>query len=95
MIYTATNDGYLHAIDGDTGTELWSFVPKQVLGNMTRLFFDPSSKYKQYGLDGNVVPIVKDANKNGIVDGADFVVLIFGMRRGGSTYFALDVTNKN
>jgi len=95
VIYTATNDGYLHAIDGATGTELWSFVPKQLLSNMTRLFFDPAAKFKNYGIDGSVVPVVKDTNKNGIVDGSDFVILIFGMRRGGSTYFALDVTNKN
>lgn len=96
VIYTATNDGYLHAIDGDTGTELWSFVPKELLTNMTRLFFDPAAKFKQYGLDGNVVPIVKDENNDGIVNGAnDFVYLIFGMRRGGSSYYALDVTDKN
>lgn len=95
VIYTATNDGYLHAIDGTTGTELWSFVPKQLLSNMTRLFFDPAAKFKQYGLDGNIVPIVKDDNNNGIVDGPDFVYLILGMRRGGDTYYALDVTNKN
>jgi type IV pilus assembly protein PilY1 len=95
VVYTATNDGYLHAIDGSTGTELWSFVPKQLLSDMTRMFFDPNSKYKHYGIDGNVVPVVKDANKNGIVDGTDFVILIFGMRRGGSTFYALDVTDKN
>ena len=95
VVFTATNDGYLHAIDGATGVELWSFVPKQLLSNFTRLYFDPNSKYKQYGIDGNVVPVVKDANKNGIVDGSDFVYLIFGMRRGGTTYFALDVTDKN
>lgn len=95
VVYVATNDGYLHAIDGNTGQELWSFVPKELLPNMTRLYFDPASNYKQYGLDGDVVPVVKDANKNGIVDGSDFVYLIVGMRRGGSTYYALDVTNKN
>ncbi|MDA0994565.1 MAG: PilC/PilY family type IV pilus protein [Proteobacteria bacterium] len=95
VVYTATNDGYLHATNGSTGDELWSFVPKEMLSNFTRLYFDPASKYKQYGLDGNVVPVVKDANNNGIVDGADFVYLIFGMRRGGTTYYALDVTNKN
>jgi type IV pilus assembly protein PilY1 len=94
VVYTATNDGYLHAIEGSTGTELWSFVPKQLLGDMTRMFFDPNSKYKHYGIDGNVVPVVKDANKNGIIDGTDFVILIFGMRRGGSTFFALNVTDK-
>ena len=95
VVYVATNDGYLHAIDGATGKELWSFVPKQLLTNMTRLYFDVSSKYKQYGLDGNVVPIVKDSNNNGIMDDTDFAILIFGMRRGGSSYFALDVTDKN
>jgi len=95
VVYTATNDGYLHAINGTTGQELWSFIPKNLLPNLTRLYFDPASRYKQYGIDGNVVPVVKDANRNGIIDGSDFVYLLFGMRRGGSTYFALDVTNKN
>jgi len=94
VVFSATNDGYLHAINGNTGEELWSFIPKELLSNMTRLYFDPNSKYKQYGIDGNVVPIVKDANKNGIVDGADFVYLVFGLRRGGNSYYALDVTNK-
>ena len=95
VVYTATNDGYLHATNGANGDELWSFVPKELLANFTRLYFDPASKYKQYGIDGNVVPVVKDSNNNGIVDGTDFVYLIFGMRRGGTTYYALDVTNKN
>lgn len=95
VVYTATNDGYLHATNGSNGDELWSFVPQELLANFTRLYFDPGSKYKQYGIDGNVVPVVKDINNNGIVDGLDFVYLIFGMRRGGTTYYALDVTNKN
>ncbi len=94
VIYTATNDGYLHAIDADTGAELWSFIPKELLSNLTRLYFDPGSKYKQYGIDGNVVPVVKDENNNGIIDDDDFVYIIFGMRRGGNSYYALDVTNK-
>jgi type IV pilus assembly protein PilY1 len=95
VVYTATNDGYLHAVNGATGEELWSFVPKDLLPNMTRLYFDASANYKQYGIDGNIVPVVKDENNNGIVDGADFVYIIFGKRRGGSDYIAIDVTNKN
>jgi len=96
VIYTATNDGYLHAIDGETGQELWAFIPKILLSNLTRLYFDPASKYKQYGLDGNVVPVVKDVDNDGIVESGDgdFVYIIFGMRRGGNRYFALDVTDK-
>ena len=97
VVFTATNDGYLHATVGSTGSELWSFVPHELLSNFTRLYFDPDSKYKQYGIDGNVVPIVKDVDQDGIVESADgdFVYLIFGMRRGGETYYALDVTDKN
>ncbi|MDH4253366.1 MAG: PilC/PilY family type IV pilus protein [Gammaproteobacteria bacterium] len=97
VVYTATNDGYVHAISGATGTELWSFVPRELLPNMTRLFFDPSAKYKQYGVDGNIVPVVADRDNDGIIEpgDGDFVYVIFGMRRGGMTYYALDVTDKN
>ena len=97
VVYTATNDGYLHALDGATGQELWSFIPKQLLSNLTRLYFDPVSKYKQYGLDGNLVPVVKDVDRDGVIEAADgdFVYLLFGMRRGGDDVFALNVTNKN
>jgi type IV pilus assembly protein PilY1 len=96
VVFTGTNDGYLHAIDGDTGRELWSFVPKELLSDMNRLFFDPKSNFKHYGIDGNIVPVVNDENRNGEIDGEnDFVYLLFGLRRGGNSYYALDVTNKN
>ncbi|MCH8072061.1 MAG: PQQ-binding-like beta-propeller repeat protein [Proteobacteria bacterium] len=95
VVFNATNDGYLHAINGSTGAELWSFVPKAMLPRFAQLYFDAGSKYKQYGIDGSIVSVVKDDNKNGIVDGPDFVYLIFGLRRGGFEYYALDVTNKN
>jgi type IV pilus assembly protein PilY1 len=94
-VYAATNDGYLHAIDGETGVELWSFIPKELLTNMNRLFFNSNNKFKNYGIDGNIVPVVADRDKNGIIDGSDFVYILFGMRRGGETYYALDVTNKS
>ncbi len=95
VVYAATNDGYLHAIDGETGVELWSFIPKELLGNMSSFFFDSRSKYKHYGIDGNIVPVVADRDNNGIIDGTDFVYILFGLRRGGDFYFALDVTDKN
>lgn len=95
VVFAATNDGYLHAVDGTTGVELWSFVPKELLPGMTRLYFNPRSKYKLYGIDGSIVPVINDRNKNGIIDGTDFVYILFGMRRGGNSYYALDVTNKN
>ncbi len=97
VVYTATNDGYVHAIDGATGQELWSFIPKEHLPNLVKLFFDPESQFKHYGVDGDIVPVVADRDQDGQIEAGDgdFVHIIFGMRRGGDSYYALDVTNKN
>jgi type IV pilus assembly protein PilY1 len=97
VVYTATNDGYVHAIDGNTGQELWAFIPREHLPNLAKLFFDPESQFKHYGVDGDIVPVVLDKDKDGQIEpvDGDFVYIIFGMRRGGDSYYALDVTNKN
>ncbi len=97
VVYVATNDGYLHAINASTGVELWSFIPKELLPNLFKLYVNPDSQYKNYGIDGDIVPVVKDVDKDGVVDpgDGDFVYILFGMRRGGNSYYALDVTNKN
>ncbi|HET6630762.1 MAG TPA: PilC/PilY family type IV pilus protein [Woeseiaceae bacterium] len=96
VVFVGTNDGYLHAIDGEKGNELWSFIPSELLGDMNRLFFDPESTFKHYGIDGSIVPVVFDADNDGIIEtGQDFVRLVFGLRRGGNSYYALDVTDKN
>jgi len=96
VVFTATNDGYVHAIDGATGQELWAFIPQEHMPNLAKLFFDPSDAFKNYGVDGDIIPVVADRNNNGIVESSDgdFVIIIFGMRRGGDSYYALDVTNK-
>ena len=97
VVFTGTNDGYLHAVDGNSGQELWSFVPKELLNDMNRLFFDPKSNFKHYGIDGNIVPVINDRDRDGNIEPGDddFVYLLFGMRRGGNSYYALDVTNKS
>ena len=97
VVFTATNDGYVHAVDGSTGQELWAFIPKEHLPNLTKLFFNPESSFKNYGVDGDIVPVTKDVDRDGVIEPADgdFVYIIFGMRRGGDSYYALDVTNKN
>ena len=96
-VYTATNDGYVHAIDGATGVELWSFIPKEHLQSFAKLYFNLDSKVKNYGVDGDIVPVIKDVDQDGVIEAADgdFVIIIFGMRRGGNQYYALNVTNRN
>ncbi|MEO1247988.1 MAG: PilC/PilY family type IV pilus protein [Pseudomonadota bacterium] len=97
VVFTATNDGYVHAIDGSNGQELWAFLPKEHLPNLVKLFFNPDSAFKNYGVDGDIVPVVADRDNDGIIEPADgdFVHILFGMRRGGSSYYSLDVTDKN
>ena len=94
LLFSATNDGYLHAIDADSGEEKWAFIPHELLSNLTDLYFNENVDYKNYGLDGDVVPIVADTNRDGVIEvGTDFVYIVFGMRRGGDKYYMLEVTN--
>jgi type IV pilus assembly protein PilY1 len=97
VVIVATNDGYLHMFDPTTGQELWSFVPQTVLPRMYQLYQNATLLSKSYGLDGSLRVYKLDKNNDGIVDPAagDRVYLVFGMGRGGSYYYALDITDKN
>lgn len=47
-----------------------------------------------YGLDGPMTVALEDVDGNGRIDGpSDKAFLYFGMRRGGNSYFAVDVTD--
>jgi type IV pilus assembly protein PilY1 len=96
VIFSPTNDGYLHAIETVNGTELWSFVPSELLDRMADVFRDDPQSAKAYMLDGDIRAFKLDVNQNGVVEesAGDRVLLFFGMRRGGNRYFALDVTDK-
>jgi type IV pilus assembly protein PilY1 len=95
VAYVATNDGYLHAIDADDGKELFSFIPQELLPNLNTLM-DNNSGNKVYGLDGDVVAWINDANNDGTISGAgEHVYLYVGMRRGGRNIYSIDVTDRN
>ena len=93
VAYVATNDGYLHAFDTDTGAEIFSFIPQELLPNLSVAMEDLGGK-KLYGLDGSVVAWINDINKDGIINGSDHVYLYVTMRRGGKNVYALDVTDR-
>ena len=79
-IYVGANDGMLHAFDGDTGAEAWAFVPPGQLGRLYRL----QNGDHDYFVDGLLaLHHADDGDKT----------LIFGERRGGPYFYALDVTN--
>jgi len=94
VVYTATNDGFLHAIDPATGDELWSYIPNELLARMGALRENDVSPVKRYGLDGNVRAFKLDRDGDGIIESGDKVLLFFGQGRGGSNYYALDVTDE-
>lgn len=109
VLYATTNDGMLQAINAANGTELWSFVPRQMLGRIEQLYGNDEVSSRVYGLDGDIEVLRLDRNNNGTIepsgtdidgsgtieeDEKDKVLLFFGMRRGGSYYYALDVTTR-
>ncbi len=96
LVIFGTNDGLVHAIDMETGVEEWSFLPLEFLDQQNALYKNQSIRYKNYGVDGNMVPIIFDENQDGVLTGAnDKIYLAFGMRRGASSYYLLDITNKS
>jgi len=85
VVFVATNDGYLHAINATDGVEIWSFIPRRLLGRLYELSLEEPSVNKEYGLDGTL-RVIEVQNRK---------ILVFGMRRGGEAMFAMDVTNRN
>lgn len=96
VAYVATNDGYLHAINTLDGSEYFAFVPQEMLLKLDDIFQNTGVNGKQYGLDGNVVPWINDANNDGdLNDAGEFVYIYYGMRRGGQNIYSMDVSNRN
>ena len=96
IVYITTNDGYLHAIQADTGEELWSYIPESLLDRMLEMYSDEVTAIKTYMLDGQpTVYVLNDDGLPGFTGAGERAIMVFGMRRGGSSYFALDITDKS
>ena len=87
-IFAGTNEGYLHAFDTSTGEEKFAFMPKELIKNIKVQFQNAGTQRDhKYGVDGNISYWFDKKN------GRHY--LYFGMRRGGSSYYALDITDIN
>ena len=93
LVFVGTNEGYLHAIDTSNGQEQFAFIPNELLGNLNRFKVNATSLYRLYGLDGPLSVWRQDDNENLIVDSDESAYLFVGMRRGGSSYYALNITD--
>jgi hypothetical protein len=92
-VFASTNEGYLHVFDAETGEEKYAFMPKDLLKNINGQFKKGSEH--RYGVDGSITYFHDDTNKDGNVNGTEKVYLYFGLRRGGRSYYALDISSKD
>lgn len=93
-IFLATNEGLLHAIEHENGTELYAFMPRELLSNIEPFFANQQSIKHPYGLDGDLSVWHEDTNNNVTVDAGEKAFLFVGMRRGGNNYYAFDVSDR-
>lgn len=95
-IVVGTNAGVLHMFEDVSDTEVkesWAYLPKEFFKNIKPLRQNAVAvNNKIYGLDGLISLYINDLNSNGMVDPGDSAWLFFGLRRGGSSYYALDIT---
>lgn len=98
-IVVGTNAGVLHMFEDDASNnkvkENWAYLPNEFFKNIEPLRENVVAvDNKIYGLDGEITLYINDLNNNGVVDKAngDTAWLFFGVRRGGRSYYALDVT---
>ncbi|MBW2185560.1 MAG: hypothetical protein JRG71_03885 [Deltaproteobacteria bacterium] len=98
LVYVGANDGALHAFSLSTGAEQWRFYPKSLHSDLNSNLVNtnedlcyasrtPSGEYcHKYLVDGT--PIVAD-----VYDGSAWhTALVTGLGKGGSSYFALDIS---
>lgn len=97
-IFFGTNEGFLHAVDINTGAEQFAFIPKELLPNLKT--FNANLEInddRPYGLDGGLTVWTRDNDNDNNIEppDGDFARIYVGMRRGGNHYYALDVSNVN
>lgn len=104
LLLVGANDGMLHAFNGGdwdavqqkytlgTGDELWAFIPPDLLPKLHRLM--DGSKH-QFFVDGTAMVREIWADEAGpfVKSASEFHTLaVMGERRGGNSFFALDIT---
>ena len=100
IVYAGANDGMLHAFDNGeplnaektlwsegTGEEFWAFIPPKLLPNLKNL----NGEALEFFVDGAPKAFIQRDSSGNLTK----AILIFGLRRGGNQYIALDVTDYN
>ncbi len=85
ILLAGANDGMLHAFRESDGEELWAFIPPNLLDQLKNL--KVLSGTRDFYVDAS--PIAADVKTGGTWK----TIVIFGQRRGGNNYYALDITD--
>ncbi|MDB5986658.1 MAG: hypothetical protein JWR16_1711 [Nevskia sp.] len=95
-----STDGYLRMLKNGpsaapSGQEVWGFMPRAVMRNLNTLrddaYSSPNHLGFPYGVDGAPAVLIKSVNSTTGVPA--HVYAFFGLRRGGGSYYALDLSN--
>jgi type IV pilus assembly protein PilY1 len=89
VLLAGANDGMLHAFRESDGAELWAFIPPDQLDDLKDL--TANSAQHDYLVDGS--PVSTDVNIGTPGTPNWKTIVIFGQRRGGKNYYALDITD--
>ena len=100
-IAVASDDGMLRMLRNTTtsgnesGEEVWAFMPRASMAAQETLRINATGIRHPYTLDGAPVTFIWDKDQDGNIESADGdrVFLYVGMRRGGKSYYAFNVTN--
>jgi len=87
MVYIGANDGMLHGFDANSGQEVFAYVPSAVFNKLSALTELTYRNLHQFYVDAS--PTAIDVQFS---DESWHTVLVGGLRSGGVSYFALDVT---
>ena len=85
VLLGGANDGMLHAFRESNGAEVWAFIPPDLLDGLKVLGVVGGEH--QFFVDGS--PIAVDIKVSGVWK----TIVVFGLRRGGPYYYALDITD--
>ena len=91
--FRATQDGLLHAFDAASGVELWAWMPQELLPRLPELLRNAPTTMRSHGIDGALVTHRHDPDGDGrfVTAASEHRWLLFGLGRGGSRYYALDL----
>ncbi|CAN5394144.1 hypothetical protein BH11PSE11_BH11PSE11_12700 [soil metagenome] len=92
-VYVSSNDGMMHAFNGEFGDEIWAYVPPMVFPNLWRLADEDYANRHVYFVDGPTATADVKIGNDALDKDQWRTVIMASMGKGARGYFAMDVTD--